>query len=404
MSAGHVVVVGAGHHQVPLIEHVQGRGFAVIAVDVDPRAPGLSLAEIGLTHDAHDAEGVLAEVTALGVTIVGVVTKAARGSIVTAARLARALNVPGLDPETAALSIDRPRMRRLLEERGLGAIPYRIVGDQQSAVAACDELGFPVCVKPQDRSGAVGITVARDRAGAAAAYTIAKDAGIAAGVVVERFVDGPELGVCLLVNAGNLTPVAIVDRFQRDDLPALSDRWTLPSRLPSHVQDAAVDLARNVVMAIGIDLGPVNVEMRLDAASETLHVLEVEASTQSRIAEVLVPTALDLDLVGLAADCFLPSDGRGAPRAAQRTKLGYSGCGFVYAEPGRVSNITGIEEARAIPHVLRVDCLLSEPREITARDMSSVVADIYAQASDPDDMDRALAEAKLVVEAVQSHG
>ena len=87
---------------------------------------------------------------------------------------------------------------RLLECYGIEVTTFRRVRGAEAAVAAAEEIGLPVVVKPQDGNQGKGVTVnVTTRDGMAAAYKAADEIG---QVMVEKFLPGGDYR--LLVGSG----------------------------------------------------------------------------------------------------------------------------------------------------------------------------------------------------------
>jgi D-alanine-D-alanine ligase len=101
----------------------------------------------------------------------------------------------------SSISMDKEMMKRVAKERGLPVVDYRVV--LGSSDAACEELGFPVFVKPANLGSSVGISKARNCEELKAAMELAR--AYDRKVIVERGIVGRELECAVL---GNETPIA----------------------------------------------------------------------------------------------------------------------------------------------------------------------------------------------------
>ena len=104
-----VISIAAGAGQLPLILTARRLGFAVIAVDRDPDAPGMELADARLVRSTHDLEGILEGLEPLRERFRSraVATKSSGVPVATTAGVAHALGLPGLNPECARLAVSR---------------------------------------------------------------------------------------------------------------------------------------------------------------------------------------------------------------------------------------------------------------------------------------------------------
>ena len=94
-----VLFVEAGVTQRDAIVRAQASGFRVVAVDGDPRAPGLVLADEADELDFRDLESIIA--FARRHAIDGVLTVGSDRAVPVVAAVAEALGLPGIGSETA---------------------------------------------------------------------------------------------------------------------------------------------------------------------------------------------------------------------------------------------------------------------------------------------------------------
>ena len=107
-----VLVVGAGRFQRAVIRRARELGLRVVAVDQNPEAPGLALAELPRVVDFVSPAAVLDALSDLEID--GVLTVQAERLVPMVAGLAEALGLPGIGVETARLMTNKLAMRARL--------------------------------------------------------------------------------------------------------------------------------------------------------------------------------------------------------------------------------------------------------------------------------------------------
>ena len=117
-----VLFVGAGRNQRRAIERVRELGVRVVAVDRNPEAPGLALADAGEAVDFSDVDAVAETGRRHGVD--GVLTIAADSAVPIVARVAELLGLPGIGSEAAHLATNKIAMRREFGEHGVPQPPH----------------------------------------------------------------------------------------------------------------------------------------------------------------------------------------------------------------------------------------------------------------------------------------
>lgn len=135
--------------------------------------------------------------------------------IVHAAKLAEALGLPSGPPEAIACCRDKHRTRTALAAAGVPQAQSILVSTAAEAAAAADKIGYPVIVKPRALGASYGVSLVHQPGELATAYAHARDAhedGVPrfdAGVLIEEYMDGPEISVDAAFVGGVMTPMYI---------------------------------------------------------------------------------------------------------------------------------------------------------------------------------------------------
>lgn len=351
LKQGTLLVLGARRPQIPAIRSALDMGLKVIAIDPDPAAPGLALADFFYVHDLAHRDEILA--VARKHRIDGIMTLAADYPMATIAVVCAALNLPGPSPEVVAKSTNKRLMRLALCAKGVSCPRFIHVESLDQAREAVANLAADTIFKPAMSHGGRGIT--RVPAGATdaeieQAYQRALCETRADGVMVEEFIDGPEFSIESLAHQGDTQIVAVTDKLTSGPPYFVELGHSQPSRWPDEQVKALCSCARQALAALGIDQAAGHTEIRLSSRGPAI--MEVAARLGGGfINSHLVPLSAGIDLVvatiqvalGRAPDLRPRSQGRGA---AIR---------FLRAQPGVVIGIEGLETARKLTGVEEVD-------------------------------------------------
>ncbi|MFF4713032.1 acetyl-CoA carboxylase biotin carboxylase subunit family protein [Streptomyces eurythermus] len=160
----------------------------------------------------------------------------------------------GLD-ETAAVNCrDKWRTRTVLSEAGLPVPRFALAGTVEEAIAAAEDIGYPVVVKPRDGAGAFGVRCCQDERQLRAAVGALSDspAGSLAGALIEEYVDGPEYAVQTLTRDCE-TSVLSVFRQRMTPPPVFVELgYEYPSGLSADERGELEGLMRGVLAALGV--------------------------------------------------------------------------------------------------------------------------------------------------------
>ena len=86
------------------------------------------------------------------------------------AHIARALGLPGLDPETVELVRNKAAMRARLKEAGVRTVRFAKASTATDIEHAAQSVGFPAVIKPLDMAGSIGVVRVDDPVELLAAY------------------------------------------------------------------------------------------------------------------------------------------------------------------------------------------------------------------------------------------
>jgi biotin carboxylase len=331
-----LLVLGAGPAQLGLLQAARDRGLFVIALDRDPAAPGLQLADRRAIISTEDERSIqrLAEAERVD----GVIAPGIDWPVAIAARVAEKLRLAhAIDPATAVLATSKQRQRERLAEAGVPQPRWKLVGEPDP------ELGFPCVVKAPDRQGQKGLTLVRGESGLRGAVEEAIAESRSGLALVEELVDGPEVTVNAFSLRGEFHPLTVTDRLTAEPPAfgvALAHVWPAEASVES-----AVDVARRAAEALGIEQGPTYTQLRI--GPDGPQVMELAARLGGGHDAELVQAAVRVDLNGLAIDAAL---GQPIWSAALRAEpqVGGAVVRFLVPPEGVLQEVQGIDEARAV--------------------------------------------------------
>ena len=204
-------------------------------------------------------------------------------------------------------------------------------------------------MKAPDRQGQRGLGLVRTVEELEPAAREALDEARTATAIVERYAPGRELTVNALLVDGRFQPLTITDRLVADPPAfgvALAHVW--PSALPEETVAVACDAAAEAAAALGIERGPVYVQVL--AGDDGPRVIELAARLGGGHDAELCRAALGVDLNRLALAAAL---GEEVPdeELPPEPRVGGACVRFLVPPEGPLAEVTGIEEAGALPGI-----------------------------------------------------
>jgi biotin carboxylase len=296
--------------------------------------------------------------------------------------IGEALGVATHTPRTVQLVHDKDAMRARLRETGVDTTASAAVTELADLAAFVGEHGFPCVVKPVAGAGSAGVAVVRHDSELASAF---ERAGTRfedlpdAGVLVERFHEGPQFSVEAFSELGEHQVVSITRKFS-DPTTFVELGHVAPADLTSEQQDDIHDYVVRVLEALGVEFGATHTEIVLTPAGP--RVIE----THVRMGGDEIP-ALTFDATGVDLAEFVVKQTVGEKvlpdiRAvlAEERPARCSAIWFVAAPAaGVLADVGGIDEARNVDGVTEVQLLAGPGTTIGALESSdSRVAHVRA--------------------------
>ena len=150
-----VLFVGAGPHQRAAIMQARARGLRVVAVDRNPDAPGLQVADVAEAVDFTDI-GLVADVARRHI-VDGALTVSADRAVPVVAAVTEQLGLPSISTAVAHRMRNKIEMRRALADGGVPQPSFAAVRSLAEGRLALKAVGLPAVLKPADSGGQRGV-------------------------------------------------------------------------------------------------------------------------------------------------------------------------------------------------------------------------------------------------------
>jgi len=322
--------------------------------------------------------------------------------VLIASLAARAIGLPHNPPEAVAATKNKVMLRRALRESVRQPI-YQVLERGDDADDVASDVGYPVVMKPLSLSGSRGVIRADDAKEARAAerrirrILLRTDGNPNDPLLVERYVPGIEVAVEGVLVKGELTVLAVLDKPDPLVGPFFEETiYTAPSRLHPEMLDEIATTVQTAVTALGLKVGPVHAELRLDGAAVVL--IEIAA----RPIGGLCGRALRFGLLRSSLETVLLRTATGRPtRGLRRQDPGVGVMMIPIKNRGILRQVSGQQSALRVPWITSVD--ISIPRGSFVEPLPEgdrYLGFIFAAAPHPSDAEEALREAhrRLTIE------
>ena len=388
-----LMILGASVLQLPGIEKAKEMGYEVVAVDMDPNAIGFKSADICLVISTIDIPAVVQ--AAKEYHIDGVMTLASDMPMRTVAAVAKECGLVGIDMDTAIRATNKAEMREAL---AAGHVPIpefhrvRTEAEYRAAIACFNE---KCIVKPADNSGSRGVYLignVQDKAQVAEAYEHSKQFSRSGEIVVEEYMEGPEVSVETMSIDGICHVVQITDKLTTGAPYFVEMGHNQPSMLPEEVKENIRRVAIAANRAIGIQNGPSHTEIKVTKRGAKIVELGARLGGDC-ITTHLVPLSTGVNMVELSIRIAMGDKPEIKPSFAKGSAIRYFRHGA-----GKVVRLDGVDEAKRIPGIRQVSVVHGvgeDVHEITSS--SERMGFVVAQGDDPQD---AIARCEAALEKI----
>ena len=298
--------LGAGTHQVPLIDAARRLGFPVVAVDRNLKAPGFDAAAIQLQCSTFRPRRIL-EMLGENMTPVpsaGVGCRSFGRAGMTAAILSHALGTPGNDLKVLRRFQNKRRLKALLAAHGV-PMPVAYAFATLDERDALRKARGPLLVRPAIGHGKLGLRLLETEIDRKRFLQIhLRDNG---RLLIEAIVPGQEVTVLGVVQDGRYAPVCLSDKIVSPAPPLFIELGHDFPASVSGTERARIDLImQTIVTATGLRCGPIVAEFILSADAPETNREDAQATAPRDRTPLLVECAPEIGGEYLA-DVLLPA-------------------------------------------------------------------------------------------------
>lgn len=267
-----VLILGASNAQIDAIEYCKARDIEVSGCSYTTVDNGIPLLDHFGQVDIKDPVGVAAlakEVEADVIYSIG-----SDIAMPTVMKVSEMLGLPHfISYETAEVCHAKHKMRAALGKDFKGNAAFVVCSSLEEALAFDD---FPGMMKPVDSQGQRGCYRVDSKKDIEEHFATSLDYSKEGKVIIETFIDGPEVSVNAYMQDGILRFALVSDRYVFDEYPGgIIKEHVVPSSFAdAKAQEECIDLVRRMTEKLGILNGPCYFQIKLDPQNHPV-ILEV---------------------------------------------------------------------------------------------------------------------------------
>lgn len=253
-----LLVVGASVYQHHIYHTARELGFEVYAIDQNPDAKMLSVADDHRVIDIYDVEQAVAYAEEVGVDAVATVNLDQGMKAVT--QIQSRLGLPHKEQENVVQATRKDLMRQAWSEAGLNNPTYRVFDREQTsaAVGYVEDITNQLIVKPVDNAAKRGISrIAPDDGAIEAKIAAAFDASDLDRIIVEEFINGELFFAPTYVHESGEITTSVISQQITDELVQV--QYDSPPEIDANAEESITEAAEAAATCFGP--GPYHTEV-----------------------------------------------------------------------------------------------------------------------------------------------
>lgn len=377
--------------QLPAILKAKEMGLNVAVVDFNPQAIGIPYADKYYNASTMDEDAVLA--AAEDYKPDGIMTLATDMPMRGVAKTSDRLHLHSINYETAVKATDKYDMIKAFKEHNVPSPWFFVVDTLEELKEHDSDVTFPCIIKPTDNAGSHGVAKVYSFQELLDNYEYAHSCSRHGKVIIEEFLDGPEVSVEVMVVNEVVNILQITDKITTEAPHFVELGHTQPSQLSKDMQEAIHNVTVAACKAIGIDKGPAHVEMKVTKQGPVMIELGARMGGDN-ITTHLVPLSTGIDMVGSTIKVALGEEPNIEPSLHCGSAIRYFQVPF-----GTIKAIENVDEAKQIPGVKQITFTKEVGEESTPIHCSNDrIGFVIAQGATAKDAIKACEEAMKVVQ------
>jgi len=352
-----LLIISGGIEAVPSIKLAKSLGYYVVVSDINPVAPGFTVADdqiIASTYDPISSVDAVCRYHKNIRPIDGVMCMAADVPH-TVASVAAELGLPGLPVSVANRAIDKYAMKTKFLHDGINIPKFMLLDDFHSIDSAFKTIGDKLVLKPVDSRGSRGVIRITPEYDARDAFIEARSFSPTNRVMVEQYLPGPQVSTESIIVDGEAFTPGFSDRnyeyLERYDPYFIENGGSLPSLLSNDIQEKTRRLVNTAARSLGVRNGIVKGDVVIYRGQP--YIIELAARLSGGyFSSHEIPLSTGVNTIKAVIEMSLGHKINPIELIPKYQK--YVVQRYVFPKPGKVTKIAGIEQAKRIDGVADV--------------------------------------------------
>ena len=257
-----ILIFGGGLNQLLLVKSAKDLGYRTIVIDPIPDATAKKIADVFEVIAPKDYEKT--KETALKYNVKGIVTCQMENPLLIMAQLAEDLNFIFPSQQSVLNARNKYLMKECFINAGVAcAKGRRIRLDEELKRKYCEEIGFPLIIKPVDSFSSKGVFKVNKFEEIEGYIASVRNFSSTGDILIEEFMEGSEVSVEGVTQNKVTTIVQITDKIITPYPTAVEMLHIQPSELDAETQTEVKKLVQKAVNALGLNNCAIHAEVKI---------------------------------------------------------------------------------------------------------------------------------------------
>jgi biotin carboxylase len=350
-----LVVIGANNFQLPLVLKAREMGIETHVFAWEEGAVAKDFATKFYPVSITEKEQILEQ--AQKIKPHGIISIGSDLAMIAVNYVADKLGLVGNTMHCTQLTTNKYRMRQQLQIMGCPCPRYMKVDDTGQVLAS--DFGFPLIVKPTDRSGSRGVTKVESPDCLTEAIERAKEESFCKEVLVESFIIGKEYSIESISWRGQHFVLQITEKETSGAPYFVEKAQHQPANIPESVREKVVAEVVRSLDTLKVQNGASHSEIFITPDNQVF-IAEIGARMGGDfIGSDLVQLSTGFDYVKAVIEIAL---GTFDPKSIRLSEQAFSGVYFIFPTPGKVVDI--VDNSKNFPEIVRCEIYCEKGDEI----------------------------------------
>lgn len=339
-----LLIFGGGVFQVPFVQRAKEMGLYVGLVDINIAAPAKDFCDVFFNTSILDIDKAREIVKSFNPD--GITVGTCETGMHTASIIGKEFNLPFLDEETVKKATNKVLMLEAFKKIGVPSPEYKVIKPGDKVEWTFD---YPVITKPADKSASRGLYFVNNPSELNYAVDVSMSVSDSKEVLIEEYLDGPEVSVEILMIQDKPKVLQITDKITSGSPYYIELGQAQPSTLTDEEKIQIANCASNAAISVGLSNCAVHAEVKMTSKGPRMvelggrmggHFIDsylLENSTGYRLQDAIIRYAL------------------GEPMTITQEKV-VDACAMkcILSREGVVKDITGVDKAKAIEGIVSI--------------------------------------------------